>query len=130
MEDDPQQSKMFQLILLKLNYVNEITVLDNGLDALDYIFRRNNFKDVRPPDIIFLDLNLPGKSGVEILKEIKSAPDLKHIPVIILTSSNLKRDARLCYQNYANCFITKPHSLAQFEGMMGCIGKLWMRTFA
>lgn len=103
---------------------NPIYVVNSGKDALDYLFRREKYanrSEYPLPDLILLDLKMPGIDGFEVLKQVKSAPVLKRIPVIILTSSKQEGDRALSYDNGANSYLVKPIS---FEGFLEVAKKI------
>jgi two-component system, chemotaxis family, response regulator Rcp1 len=100
-------------------------VLD-GDEALAFLRRAGRFADAPRPDLILLDLNLPGKSGQEVLAEIKADPELRRIPVVILTVSSGEADVLKSYDLHANCFITKPIDLMQFMTVVKSIEDFWL----
>lgn len=100
---------------------NTIHVVNDGEAALEYLRRAG----ARRPDLILLDLNLPGLDGREVLEEIKADPDLKHIPVVILTTSRAEADILRSYQSHANCYVTKPVDLEQFSKVVRSIETFW-----
>jgi len=104
---------------------NKIEVVKNGKEALDFLFQREGFEDATKPDLVLLDINMPVKNGHEVLYEIKSNDSLKHIPVIILTTSSAKQDIDKAYDNHANCYIKKPLNMDEFiEAVLG-IENFW-----
>ena len=105
--------------------INTINVVRNGKEALDYVFNEGNYKHASPPDLILLDVNLPLKSGHEVLTVIKGDERTKHIPVIMLTTSSSERDITLSYKNYVNCYITKPVELTDFFDAITSIEQFW-----
>lgn len=105
--------------------INTINVVRNGKEAIDYVFNEGNYKHVTPPDLILLDVNLPLKSGHEVLTIIKGDERTKHIPVIMLTTSSSERDINLSYKNYVNCYITKPVELTDFFDAVTSIEHFW-----
>jgi len=108
----------------KANLVNPVYRCTNGDQALDYLFRRGEFSALGKaprPNIILLDLNLPGTDGRSVLDSIKSAPDLQKIPVVVLTTSHSEQDIEQCYTAGANSYVQKP---VDFEGFVKAIGQL------
>jgi CheY-like chemotaxis protein len=101
-------------------------VVTNGEQAVDYVFRRGEFKFAVRPDLILLDFNLPCKNGAEVLDEIKSDPDLKRIPVVVLTSSRSEQDVFAAYERGANCFLRKPTTLDQIYDLSRTIAHHWL----
>lgn len=105
--------------------INSINVVRNGKEAIDYVFSEGKYKDVSQPDLILLDVNLPLKSGHEVLMVIKGDERTKHIPVIMLTTSSSERDINLSYKHYVNCYITKPVDLTDFFEAVTSIEQFW-----
>lgn len=101
-------------------------LVDNGEDAMNFLFKYGEYKAVPTPDFIILDLNLPKKDGREVLIEIKHHDDLKSIPVVVLTSSSDVDDIKMVYDNYAYCYLTKPINLIQFKKTIQSLKKFWM----
>ncbi len=106
--------------------VNNISVVKDGKEALDFLFETEKFRGRKLPDLILLDVNLPKKSGHEVLQTIKDDDNLKHIPVIMLTTSSSERDIKLSYQHHANCYITKPVEVDQFLEAITSIEDFWL----
>jgi len=104
---------------------NVLHVVRDGVEALDFLFKRGEFQNVVRPDLILLDLNLPKKDGREVLREIKKNEDLKTIPVVILTSSKADEDILKAYNLHANCYITKPVNFHQFTEVVKEIENFW-----
>lgn len=106
--------------------LNTVSVVRNGKEALDYVFSKGAYRDAEPPDIILLDINLPLKNGHEVLQTIKQNDDVKHIPVIMLTTSSSERDISLSYQHHANCYISKPVEIGHFLESIATIEDFWL----
>ncbi len=123
-EDNPGDVRLIQETMRKNNF--ELHVVRDGMEALDFLFRRGKFEAVEEPDLIILDLNLPKKDGREVLKEIKNDRELKRIPVIVLTTSYARSDITKTYASHANCFITKPTGLEHFIKVMRAIELFWL----
>jgi CheY-like chemotaxis protein len=104
---------------------NNLHVVNDGVEAIKLLNRDVQYRDIPLPDLILLDLNLPKKDGREVLEEIKSDKDLKHIPVVILTTSKAEEDIFKAYDLYANCYITKPVDLDQFIAVIKSIEDFW-----
>jgi CheY-like chemotaxis protein len=103
-----------------------LSVAKDGKDAIDFVARQGKFKDADLPDMLLLDVNLPRKNGHEVLKYIKENEHLKHIPVIMLTTSSSPKDINLSYNNYANCYITKPIEAVDFLAVVATIENFWV----
>ncbi|MFC4870886.1 response regulator [Negadavirga shengliensis] len=104
----------------------DVSVVKDGKEALDYVFHQGKYKSTAPPDLILLDINLPKKNGLEVLQQIKERDRTKHIPIIVLTTSTSKNDVMAAYQNYANCYITKPMDLNSFIQAISRIENFWL----
>jgi len=104
--------------------INQITVIRDGKKAIDYFESLN--KDGHFPDLVLLDINLPKKSGHEVLLFIKTHPDFKQIPVIMLTTSSAEKDILTAYNNHVNCYITKPIEVADFMKAVTKIEDFWI----
>lgn len=98
----------------------------NGKEALDFVYRKGAFINSEEPDIILLDINLPLKSGIEVLQEIKADETKRYIPVIMLTTSSSEKDITLSYKYHANCFITKPVEVSKFLEAVTAIEHFWL----
>ncbi|MCA9837542.1 MAG: response regulator [Trueperaceae bacterium] len=103
----------------------QLSVVRDGQAALNYLNQTGDFEDVPRPDLILLDLNLPKYSGKEVLAYIKSRAELKHIPVVVLTSSQAEEDIVESYRLYANCYISKPLDFDQFIKVVKSIESFW-----
>lgn len=107
--------------------LNKFSVVRNGKEALDFLFRQAPYQDALEPDIILLDINLPLKSGIEVLQEVKNDDRVKHIPVIMLTTSSSEKDISLSYKHHANCYITKPVEVSKFLEAVNAIEHFWLQ---
>ena len=125
-EDNPGDARLVKEALKDGKVLNDLHVVKDGVEALDFLKRRGNYADAVHPDLILLDLNLPKKSGHEVLAEIKDDPDLKRIPVVILTVSKAEEDIMLTYNLHGNCFITKPIDFDQFVHVVKAIEDFWL----
>jgi len=105
--------------------INNLHVVEDGIEALAYLRKQGKFNNGPTPDLILLDLNLPKKDGRELLAEIKEDQHFKHIPVIVLTTSNAETDITKSYKSHANCYITKPVDMYQFIKIMEYIEFFW-----
>ncbi len=127
-EDNLGDNRLTTEVFKEAEIPNNIQIVTNGLDAIEYLNQENKFKDATRPDIILLDLNIPKKDGREILAEIKKDPRFKCIPIIILTTSKSELDIKKTYENYANAYITKPIDLNNFIRVVKSIEKYWLNT--
>jgi CheY-like chemotaxis protein len=106
--------------------LNNLNVVGDGVEAMAYLRREGKYSNATRPDLVLLDLNMPRKDGREVLAEVKGDPDLKRIPVVILTVSNSEEDVLKSYNLHANCFISKPVNLAQFLKVVASIESFWL----
>lgn len=107
---------------------NELKVLRNGNDALNFLLTSSLTQHHDLPDLILLDINLPKKNGHEVLQSAKNHPNLKHIPIIILTTSSSEIDILKAYQAHANCYIIKPLDVSDFMNVTSKIEEFWFST--
>jgi chemotaxis family two-component system response regulator Rcp1 len=125
-EDNPGDVRLTQEVLREGRIRNTLNVVGDGVEALDFLHRRGAYADAHPQDLILLDLNLPRMNGQEVLAEIKRDPALKHIPVVVLTTSSAEQDVLSAYDLHANCYITKPVDLDQFVRVVQSIEDFWL----
>lgn len=128
-EDDPDDVEMTLHALRKANVANDIEVVNDGVEALAFLFGDGSDTGRPPaamPKLILLDLKLPRVDGFEVLRRVKQDPRTKHIPVVILTSSNQQRDVIEGYHLGVNSFIVKPVAFASFVEAVGELGMYWL----
>lgn len=125
-EDNPGDMRLTVEALKEGKVRNEMSWAKDGVEALDFLFRRGAFADVDAPDLILLDLNLPKRNGREVLEEIKNDPKLKSIPVVVLTTSRAEEDILRSYELHANCYIIKPVDLDKFMAVIKAIDHFWL----
>jgi CheY-like chemotaxis protein len=125
-EDNPGDVRLTMEALKEGKILNEISVAEDGVEAIAYLRRVGKYVEAPRPDLILLDLNLPKKDGREVLEEIKGDTDLKKIPVVVLTTSAAERDILRAYDLHANCYITKPVDLEQFIRVVQSIEDFWL----
>lgn len=125
-EDNPGDVDLTIEALREAKVHNELHVVSDGVEAIAYLRRQGAHAGAKLPDLILLDLNLPKKDGREVLAEIKSDPDLKHIPVVVLTSSDSERDVLQSYRVHANCYLKKPTDLERFLEVVRSIEDFWL----
>jgi len=106
--------------------INEVSVARDGEEAIEFLNKSGQFANVTVPDLILLDVNLPKKNGHEVLEYIKSTDHLKHIPVIILTTSSSHKDILNAYRNFANAYITKPVDIDDFIKVLTTVEDFWI----
>ena len=124
-EDNPGDIRLTKEAMKEAKIINNLNVVEDGVEALAYLRKKGNFKGVKRPDLILLDINLPKKNGREVLAEIKQDIQLKQIPVVILTVSNAEEDIIKTYELHANCYITKPVDMDQFIKVVKSIDAFW-----
>jgi CheY-like chemotaxis protein len=126
-EDDPRDVELTMEALSEKNLANEVLVVRDGEEALDYLYHRADFKDRPPgnPAVILLDLKLPKVDGIEVLRTVRSDEDLKMIPVVILTSSRQDRDLVETYKLGVNAYVVKPVNFSDFISAVTQIGLFW-----
>jgi len=124
-EDNPGDIRLVQEGLKEVKMFNHLSYVTDGEQALQFLHRQGAHQDAPRPDLVLLDLNLPRKDGREVLQDIKNDPDLKRIPVVILTSSEAEEDVLKTYNLQANCFITKPVDLGEFIKVVKSIQDFW-----
>jgi CheY-like chemotaxis protein len=124
-EDDPGDVELTQYAIKKAKILVNLHVARDGLEAMAFLRREGDFADSPCPDLILLDLNLPGMDGREVLAAVKADPQLKSIPVVVLTTSQSDEDVLKSYCLGANCFITKPVGLEQFAKVVAAIDDFW-----
>jgi chemotaxis family two-component system response regulator Rcp1 len=103
----------------------DVSVVRDGMQAMDYLNKKGEYKDSISPDLVLLDLNLPKKDGREVLAEMKSSPELKLIPVVVLTTSQAEEDIIRSYDLQASCYVTKTIDLEQFIKIIKSIDGFW-----
>ena len=126
-EDNPGDIRLTQEVFKEGKVRNQLSVVRNGEEALAFLRQEGHFASVLRPDMILLDLNLPRKDGRAVLAEIKADPDLRRIPVIILTTSQAESDLIQTYNLHANCYIVKPVELDQFIEAVKRIEGFWLQ---
>ncbi len=125
-EDNPGDGRLMQEALKDGKVKNNLHIIDDGVEATDFLFKRNKYSNAPRPDLIILDLNLPKMNGQEVLAEIKADPGLKSIPVIVLTISKAEEDIIRSYNLHANCFLNKPINLNKFFEVVKSIEDFWL----
>ena len=124
-DDNPGDIRLTQEALKESKVLNNIHIVEDGMEALDFLRKKGRFKNVITPDIVLLDLNLPKRNGREVLADIKADDFLKKIPVVILTMSRAEEDILKSYSLHANCYITKPVDMDQFVKIVRSIENFW-----
>ncbi len=106
--------------------LNDLSIVRNGKLALDFVYKKNDYGDAKSPDLILMDINLPLKSGIEVLEILKSDEDTKHIPIIMLTTSSSESDIMKSYNHHANAYIVKPVDVSEFLQAILSLDDFWL----
>jgi two-component system, chemotaxis family, response regulator Rcp1 len=125
-EDNPGDVRLTEEALREGKVKNRLHVARDGVEAIEFLRRQGKFANATRPDLVLLDLNLPRKDGREVLAEIKNDPDLKMLPVVVLTTSSAEADILRTYSLHANCYIQKPVDLDQFVQVVKSIDDFWL----
>ncbi|GDX52487.1 response regulator [Bacteroidota bacterium] len=124
-EDSPGDIRLTMEALKGSRITNNLHIVTDGVEAIDFLMKREKYVDAPTPDLILLDLNLPKKSGFEVLSEIKESIQLRVIPVVVLTTSQSERDILLSYEMHVNCFVSKPVEFDAFFNVIRTIEDFW-----
>ncbi len=124
-EDNPGDVRLILEIFKESEVDNQIAIVKDGVEAIAYLRQLGDYANVKRPDLIFLDLNLPRKDGRAVLKEIKGDPTLRAIPVIVLTSSDAEEDVEQTYDLHANCYIAKPVDFEHLLKVIRLVKEFW-----
>jgi chemotaxis family two-component system response regulator Rcp1 len=125
-EDNPGDVRLTREALKEGKVYNNLHWAKDGVEALEFLRRQGKHAEAPRPDIILLDLNLPKKDGREVLAVIKTDGELKHIPVVVLTTSKAEEDVLKSYALHANCYVTKPVDLEKFIQVVQSIDRFWL----
>lgn len=124
-EDDPGDVELTKEALEDSKLSINLHVVEDGVQALRYLQKKDEYSEVTSPDLILLDLNMPRKDGREVLAELREDPKLRSIPVVVLTTSEADEDIIKSYGLGANCYVTKPVGLEQFSRVIQSIESFW-----
>ncbi len=124
-EDNPGDARLTQEVLKDSKVKNTLHIVTDGVEAMDFLYRRGSFQAAPRPDIILLDLNLPRMDGREVLHAIKDEESLRRIPIVVMTTSDDDHDILQAYDLYANCYITKPVDFQRFIEIVKTIENFW-----
>ena len=125
-EDSPTDADLAVEAFESSNVLNNLYIVEDGVEALRFLRQQGVYAEVPRPDIVLLDLNLPKKSGCEVLMEVKTDPDLMTIPIVVLTTSTTEEDVLRSYKLHANCYIAKPVDLGQFMRVIEMTEDFWL----
>ena len=126
-DDSPQDTELILDALEEFRVANEIVCLRDGVEALDYLYRRQDFAG-RPeghPSVVLLDLKMPRVDGLEVLRQVKGDPELKRIPIVVMTSSREEKDLLRSYELGVNAYVVKPLDFSQFTEAIRAVGAFW-----
>jgi CheY-like chemotaxis protein len=127
-DDDEEDSMLVREALIESQLPIELYIVNNGEELMDYLYNRGRYTDnsrAPRPNLILLDLNMPKKNGLETLQDIKTDPQLRRIPVVVLTTSSAEEDIYTTYNLGANSFIIKPETYASLIEVINTLGKYW-----
>ncbi|MFB6221875.1 MAG: response regulator [Halolamina sp.] len=127
-EDNPGDVRLTQEAFASGDVETTIHVVQDGVEALDFLYQRGEYADAVTPDIVLLDLNLPRKDGEAVLETIRSDPELPRLPVVVLTSSDAKEDIVRSYELSANAYLTKPVSPEKFTETIHTFESFWLSS--
>jgi two-component system, chemotaxis family, response regulator Rcp1 len=125
-EDSPSDAALTVEALQAGKIANNLSRVADGVEAIDYLRQKGRYAKTLRPDLIMLDLNLPRKDGRDVLRELKTDPSLKLIPIIVLTTSRADKDVLQSYELNANCYITKPVDFEHFIEVVKSIENFWL----
>lgn len=125
-EDNPGDVLLTREAFREGCYLPNLSVVEDGEEALQFLRRSGKYADAERPDLILLDLNLPRKDGRELLAEVKQDPELRLIPIIVLTTSEAEQDVRRAYKLHANCYLTKPLEMDTFMRKVRSVEDFWL----
>lgn len=125
-EDNEGDAHLTQEALRRAKVRNNVHIVTDGAEAMTFLRNEPPFTDAARPDLVLLDLNLPGMDGREVLEAMKGDPRLRTIPVVVVTSSEAEQDIVRTYELNANCYVTKPVDLQQFLHVIGSVGDFWL----
>jgi CheY-like chemotaxis protein len=127
-EDDPYDAQLTALALRRGRIASRLVVVEDGVEALAYLHEEGPYAGSPRPDLILLDVNLPRKSGRQVLAEVKDDPDLRRIPIVVFTGSSSEEDVLSSYDLHANAYVRKPTDPEQFTGVLEAIHDFWLRV--
>jgi len=126
-EDSVAEARLAREALMETRFPVRLHVAADGEQAIDFLRRRGAYREAPRPRLVLLDLNLPGKDGREVLRDIKADEDLRSIPVVVFTTSQAQSDITRAYELYANCYIQKPLELDGFIEIVKSIHRYWLQ---
>ena len=124
-DDNPADIDLTRDVLSRNSCPNHVNAVGDGIEAMAFLQHRGKYKNAKRPDVVFLDLNLPGKDGRTVLAEAKADKALRTIPIVILSTSKADSDVRATYELGANCYVTKPGNLQDFDATVSTLASFW-----
>jgi len=126
-EDNPNDAELTVLALSKLNLVNGVTVVNDGVEVMDYLRYEGKYKlrEKANPAVLLLDIKMPRMDGIDVLREIRNDPALKSLPIVMLTSSREEPDLKICYELGVNAYVVKPVDFNEFMEVVKQLGIFW-----
>lgn len=125
-EDNPGDARLTEKAFDRGNIINNLHVVENGIETMKFLTREGEYREKPRPDIVLLDLNMPGKDGWEVLEEVQDDPELARIPIIVLTSSEAEEDIVKSYELQANAYLTKPVDFQGFLEIVDGFEEFWL----
>ncbi len=127
-EDNPGDVRLTQEAFRESNLPIRLDVVMDGLEGVRYLRKQGKYENATTPDLVLLDLNLPKMDGRQVLQDIKNDPELRRIPIVVLTTSNAEHDILQCYDLHANSYVNKPVDFDQFFDIIRQIEAFWIQT--
>ena len=127
-EDNPADARLAVEAVKETDLPIDLVLVEDGEQALEFLYARGEFEGVEPPDLVLLDLNLPGIDGREVLEAVKSDATMRHLPIIVMTTSQSEEDIRTCYGLHANGYVPKPIGVADVGRALRAIHDFWFST--
>jgi len=127
-EDNPADARLVREVMRDSKILNVIHWVPDGVEAMAFLRRQGKYPDAPRPNLMFLDLNMPRKDGREVLAEVKADPELRRIPVVVMTSSQAEEDIARAYDHHANCYVRKPIDFEQFHSVVKTLENFWFST--
>ena len=125
-DDNRTDARLLRELLSEINKDVRLHVVTDGFEAMAFLRRHGPYTDARRPDLILLDLSMPKMDGLEVLVQLKQDPRFKTIPIVVLTISQLEADIEQSYKLMANCYLTKPDDLKEFESLVKSLNDFWL----
>jgi len=126
-EDNPGDANLVKIAIKRSKTISNLSIASDGVEAIAFLFKEDGYENSPTPDLILLDLNLPKKAGHQVLKELRANEKTQHIPVVVLTTSDMDEDILKSYKLTANCFLTKPVDAQKFISMIHTLSDFWFR---